>query len=81
MQQLDEIVLFFPNVVFILLKEELPNADCNLHALKKNLLSLLHRWGQLILGAISSKCQQKFGFIFHSWKIQSHLFVSRLDIC
>lgn len=47
----------------------------------KSLISPQHRWGQLVLSAINSKCQQKFWFIFHSWNIQPHLFVSGLDRC
>lgn len=47
----------------------------------KCLISPQHRWGQLIFSTINSECQQKFQFIFHSWNIQFHLFVSRLDIC
>lgn len=46
----------------------------------KCLICVRHRWGLFAFTAINSGCQQKFSFIFRSWNLESHLFVSCWDI-
>lgn len=80
MKQPNKIVLFFPWCIHFTRGKSrvllVPDLRCTV-----NLISRRRRCGQLISAAINSKRQQKAWFIFHSWKIQSHLFVSGLDIC
>lgn len=80
MKQPNQIVLFFPWCIHFTRGKShvllVPDLRCTV-----NLISGRRRCGQLIFAAINSKRQQKAWFIFHSWKIQSHLFVSGLDIC
>lgn len=59
MKQPDKIVLFFPDVVFILhgQRAALLLTETCVHC--KWLISVQHRWGQLIFSAISLGCQRK----------------------
>lgn len=88
MKQADKIVLFFQEdvvLVFTQAKRHPLLTGTGVHY--KWLISVQHRWGQLIfrrnqfrVSAKKKRGEKKIQFISHSWRIQSHLFVGGLYV-
>lgn len=79
MKQADKIVLFFKGVVFVFTQAKRQPLLTGTGVHCKWLISVQHRWGQLIFCCnqfrVSAKKKvKKVQFISHSWSIQSHFF-------